>query len=59
MTNLINDILMISRLEAQDVTKTDIEINLADIIEDVCRSVEPMIKKAELTLILECDDVCA
>lgn len=59
MTNLINDILMISRLEAQDVTKTDIEINLADIIEDVCRSVEPMIKTAELTLILECDDVCA
>lgn len=59
MTNLINDILMISRLEAQDITRTEVEINLADVVDEVCRSVEPMVKSAGIKLFRECSDVYA
>ena len=54
MTELINDILMISRLETKEAEVTLSEIRLAPLVKEVCTSLEPMAKDYNVTLQMSC-----
>lgn len=54
MTNLINDILMISRLETKEAEVDLIEVRICPLIQEVCDSMEPLAKECKVTLEMNC-----
>lgn len=54
MTNLINDILLISRLETKEVQVTLSEVRLCPLMKEVCASLEPMAKELGVTINISC-----
>lgn len=54
MTNLINDILMISRLETKEAEVVLTEIRLCPLVEEVCTSLEPLAKECHVRLETNC-----
>ncbi|MCD8089407.1 MAG: ATP-binding protein [Clostridiales bacterium] len=57
MASLINDILMISRLENGEIAEIKTEIKLKAMLEDILAAEEPNIKALNLTVTTECDDI--
>lgn len=57
MTNLINDILMISRLETKEaeVIKTDVRLSL--ILDDIYQALKPMAARQEVMIHIDCQPV--
>lgn len=55
MTNLINDILMISRLEAKEAEVIFSEVRMNPLLEDVFEALEPLAAQCEVTLQRECE----
>ncbi len=54
MTNLINDILMISRLETKEAEVEITEVRLCPLIEEVCTSLQPLAKEFQVTVSASC-----
>lgn len=54
MTNLINDILMISRLETKEAEVVLSEVRLCPLVEEVCTSLEPLAKQCDVTIEMNC-----
>jgi two-component system phosphate regulon sensor histidine kinase PhoR len=54
MTNLINDILMISRLETKEAEVLLSEVRICPIVKDVCNSLEPLAKEYQVTVKMNC-----
>jgi two-component system phosphate regulon sensor histidine kinase PhoR len=54
MTNLINDILMISRLETKEAEVLLSEVRICPIVKDVCNSLEPLAKECQVTVKMNC-----
>jgi two-component system, OmpR family, phosphate regulon sensor histidine kinase PhoR len=54
MTNLINDILMISRLETKEAEVTLSEVRLAPLVQEVCTSLEPLAKEYQVSVSTNC-----
>jgi two-component system phosphate regulon sensor histidine kinase PhoR len=54
MTNLINDILMISRLETKEAEVILSEVRLAPLVKEVCEALEPLAREYEVTLSFDC-----
>lgn len=57
MTNLINDILMISRLETKEAQVVLGEVKLARLVKEVCASLEPLAREYQVTMITDCRPV--
>lgn len=57
MTRLINDILMISRLEAKEAEVSITQVNLAQVAEDVCRTLKPYADASKVSLTSHCEPV--
>ncbi len=57
MTNLINDILMISRLESEDATVTYSMIRLNLLAEEIFDSLSPIAVQSQITLHKECEPI--
>lgn len=54
MTTLINDILMISRLETKEAEVELIEVRLCPLVEEICSSLEPLAKEYQVTITSNC-----
>ncbi len=54
MTNLINDILMISRLETKEAEVVLTEVRLAPLVKEVCASLEPLSREYQITITTDC-----
>ncbi len=54
MTNLINDILMISRLETKEAEVLLTEVRLAPLVKEVCTSLEPLAREYRVTVTTDC-----
>lgn len=54
MTNLINDILMISRLETKEAEVIMSEVRICPLLNEVCSSLEPLAKEYQVELKLSC-----
>ncbi len=54
MTNLINDILMISRLETKEAEVILSEVRICPLVKEVCKSLEPLAKEYQVTLSMNC-----
>jgi len=50
MTNLINDILMISRLETKEAEVLLSEVRICPLVKEVCTSLEPLAKECKVTV---------
>lgn len=50
MTNLINDILMISRLETKEVEVTISLVRISPLVKEICSSLEPLAKECQVTM---------
>ncbi len=57
MTSLIEDILMISRLETKEAEVTMSEVRLAPLVEEVCNSLEPLAKEYQVSIERNCRPV--
>ena len=57
MTNLINDILMISRLEAKEAEVTFSNVRIGPLLTEVFESMEPIAADAQVMLHKECSPV--
>ncbi len=57
MTDLINDILMISRLEAGKSDEPRVPVNLADVAHEVIASLSPQAQQAQVTIHLQAQPV--
>lgn len=57
MTNLINDILLISRLETKEIEVTLSEVRLCPLLKEVCMSLEPLAKQCEVTIETSCKPI--
>lgn len=57
MTTLIDDILMISRLESKDAEVVLSRVNLREVVEEVYESLEPQAAKCNVRLEKTCQDV--
>lgn len=57
MTSLIDDILMISRLETKDAEVTLSRVSLKKVLEEVLESMEPQAASCEVTISGECEDI--
>lgn len=55
MTNLINDILMISRLETKEAEVTYSMVRISPLITEIFESLEPIATEYEVTLHRECE----
>lgn len=55
MTGLINDILMISRLEANETTASKSEVRMSLVLDDVLSSMKPLAAEAEVFIIPQCE----
>lgn len=54
MTNLINDILMISRLETKEAEVTMSEVRICPLLNEACNSLEPLAKEYQVELKSNC-----
>lgn len=54
MTNLINDILMISRLETKEAEVVLTDIRLCPLLKEVCNSLEPLAKEYQVSVSMNC-----
>jgi two-component system phosphate regulon sensor histidine kinase PhoR len=54
MTNLINDILMISRLETKEAEVLLSEVRICPLVKEVCTSLEPLAKENQVTIQTNC-----
>ncbi len=54
MTNLINDILMISRLETKEAQVLLSEVRICPLVKEVCNSLQPLAKEYQVTLSMNC-----
>lgn len=54
MTNLINDILMISRLETKEAEVVLSELQICPLVDEVCTSLEPLAKQCDVTIEMNC-----
>lgn len=54
MTNLINDILMISRLETKEAEVVISDIRIGPLVKEVCSSLQQMAKEYQVHLSLNC-----
>lgn len=54
MTNLINDILMISRLETKEAEIVLSEVRVCPLLREVCDTLEPLAREHQVKLILNC-----
>ena len=54
MTSLINDILMISRLETKEAEVTLSDVRLAPLVKEVCTSLEPLAKEYQVNINTSC-----
>lgn len=57
MTSLINDILMISRLEAKEAEVTISTVRLVPLVDEIFESVEPIAADYQVTLHRECSPI--
>lgn len=57
MTNLINDILLISRLETKEIEVTLSEVRICPLLKEVCMSLEPLAKQCYVTLVTSCKPI--
>ena len=57
MTRLINDILMISRLEAKETELVKTPVCFSSLVEEVVSELMPVAKKYQVTLHWECEQV--
>lgn len=57
ITNLINDILSISRIESGRGRKDKSEFNIKTMLEDLTKEFEPMIKENNIKLEIFCNDI--
>jgi len=57
MTNLINDILLISRLETKEIEVTLSEVRICPLLKEVCMSLEPLAKQCDVTLVTSCKPI--
>lgn len=58
MTGLINDILMISRLEAKDAQVVVSEVRISPLLEDIADSLKPQAAASQVFLHLDCAPLC-
>lgn len=54
MTNLINDILMISRLETKEAEVVLSEVRICPLVEEVCKTLEPLATEYQVTVKTNC-----
>jgi two-component system, OmpR family, phosphate regulon sensor histidine kinase PhoR len=54
MTNLINDILMISRLETKEAEVVLSEVRICPLLKEVCDSLEPLAVECQVTIETNC-----
>ena len=54
MTNLINDILMISRLETKEAEVVISDVRICPLVMEVCNSLEPLAKQCNVTVEVNC-----
>ncbi len=54
MTNLINDILMISRLETKEAEVVLTEVRLGPLLKEVCSTLEPLAAECNVALEMNC-----
>lgn len=54
MTNLINDILMISRLETREAEVTLTDVSLMEILEDLLEEIRPMAERQQVEISYSC-----
>jgi two-component system phosphate regulon sensor histidine kinase PhoR len=54
MTNLINDILMISRLETKEAEVVLSDVRICPLIREVCASLEPLAQECQVTVNMNC-----
>lgn len=54
MTNLINDILMISRLETKEAEVVLSEVRVCPLLKEVCNSLKPLAKENQVSLSMNC-----
>ncbi len=54
MTNLINDILMISRLETKEAEVILSEVRICPLVKEVCKSLQPLAKEYQVALKMSC-----
>lgn len=57
MTDLIDDILMISRLESKDVEVTLSRVSLKKVLDEVLESLEPQAAACQVTVSGKCEDI--
>ncbi len=57
MTNLINDILMISRLESNQAYDAPAQLKLPSLIQEVTTSLQPLAKQNGVTISSDCEDI--
>lgn len=57
MTSVINDILMISRLEAGGNSRDKSEFSLRSLLDEIMHTLSPQISDLKLSVNIECDDV--
>ena len=57
ITNLINDILMISRLEAGAENESISKIHINKIIDDIINTTEPMRNENNISVSFDCEDI--
>lgn len=58
MTGLIDDILMISRLESKDAEVTLSRVQLDKVLEEVMESLSPQADECQVSVSGECGDIC-
>ncbi|CVI72518.1 Sensor histidine kinase YycG [Clostridiales bacterium CHKCI001] len=58
MTHLINDILMVSRLETKEAEVVFSEVRMYPLLQDVLTSFETMAKNMNITIKIDCKPVC-
>lgn len=58
MTSLINDILMISRLEANENVEMLTEVRMCPLMDEILDSMGPIAKDYQVTLHSECKPIC-
>ncbi len=57
MTNLINDILMISRLETKEAEVVMTEVRISPLLQEVCRTLEPIAQQCQVSIRTNCKPI--
>jgi two-component system phosphate regulon sensor histidine kinase PhoR len=58
MNNLINDILMISRLETKDAEVLKSNVRLSIVLDDIIESIKPLAASHEVLIHMDCKPIC-